>query len=136
MYEKEGEVNKLGMRAYSADLRRRIIAVKEKRESSAEVGKRFAVGVRTVERYWQRYREQGHCRVGKVGGHLRSRLSGHEATISAWIDEQSDLSLKELRARCQKQLEVKLTVSALWYRLKAMGLSYKKSDARRRAAAS
>jgi transposase len=123
------------MRAYSEDLRRRIIAAKAKGESSAEVGKRFAVGARTVERYWQRYRERGHCRAGKMGGHLRSRLVGHEATIGAWIEEQSDLSLEELRARCQKQLGVKLTVSALWYRLKAMGLSYKKSDARRRATA-
>lgn len=124
------------MRAYSHDLRQRILACKKRGGSSAEVGKRFAVAVRTVERYWQRYREQGHCRVGKVGGHLRSRLTGHEATISAWIEEQSDLSLEELRLRCQKQLGVKLTVSALWYRLKALGLSYKKSDARRRATAS
>ena len=43
------------MKAYSEDLRKRVIAAKEKGQSSAVVARRFSVNVRTVERYWKRY---------------------------------------------------------------------------------
>ena len=121
------------MRPYSEDLRARIIADKQAGKASAEVAKRFAVSQRTVERYWERYEEKGHCRVEQMGGHLQSRLAGHEKVVASWITAQPDLSLEELCARCQKELNVTLSVSGLWHRLKAMGLSYKKKDARRRA---
>ncbi len=121
------------MRPFSKDLRERIIAAKEAGQSSAGVAERFAIGVRTVERYWERYREEGHCRTGQIGGHRRSRLAGHEPTVASWIEAQPSLSLEELSERCQKELAVTLTPSAIWYRLKAMGLTYKKSGPRRRA---
>lgn len=121
------------MRPYGEDLRKRIIADKRAGKSSAKVAERFAVSQRTVERYWERYEKKGHCRVGQIGGHLPSRLAGHEKVVAGWIEAQPDLTLEELSARCQKELNVTLSVSGLWHRLKAMGLSYKKKDARRRA---
>ena len=123
------------MRPYSEDLRARIIAGKKAGESSAKVAERLRVHVRTVERYWERYGEKGHCLPEKIGGYRRSRLAGHEKTVESWIKAEPSLSLEKLCARCQKQLGVTLTVSALWHRLKAMGLSFKKNDARRRAGA-
>src|SRR5258707_5823569 len=124
------------MRPYSEDLRKRIIAAKRAGKSSAEVARRFAVSQRTVERYWERYEQKGHCRVKQIGGYRRSRLAGHEKVVASWIEAQPDLSLEELCLRCQKELDVALSVSALWHGLKALGLSYKKKDARRRAGAS
>lgn len=114
------------MRPYSEDLRERIIAAKQAGESSQRVAERFAVDVRTVERYWERYREKGHCRKGQIGGHRRSRLQGHEETVASWIEAQPSMTLQELSERCQRELGVSLTVSALWHRLKAMGLAFKK----------
>lgn len=121
------------MRPYGEDLRKRIIADKRAGKSSAEVAERFEVSQRTVERYWERYEQKGHCRVEQIGGHLQSRLAGHEKVVASWIAAQPDLSLEELCERCRKELNVTLSVSGLWHRLKAMGLSYKKKDARRRA---
>jgi transposase len=121
------------MRPYSEDLRKRIIGAKRAGKSSAEVARRFAVSQRTVERYWERYEQKGHCRAEQIGGYRRSRLAGHEKIVASWIEAQPDLSLAELSLRCQKELNVALTSSALWHRLKALGLSYKKKDARRRA---
>ena len=126
MYKAERRPTKLGMRALSQDLRERIVEAREAGSSSAEVAQRFAVSARTVDRYWQRQREEGHCRAGKHGGHLRSRLEGHEDTVRAWIEEKNDLTLEALCGRLDKQLGIKLGVSALWYRLEAMGLAYKK----------
>jgi transposase len=110
----------------SQDLRERIVEARGAGSSSAKVAERFAVSVRTVDRYWQRQREQGHCRAGKHGGHLRSRLEGHEDTVRAWIAEKNDLTLEALSRRLHEELGIKLGVSALWYRLEAMGLTYKK----------
>lgn len=132
MYDSAEVGNKLGMRPYSEDLRKRVIAAKRAGKSSAEVAERLALSQRTVERYWERYGQKGHCRVEQIGGYRRSRLAGHEKVVAAWIEAQPDLSLEELCLRCQKELHVTLTVSALWHRLKALGLSYKKKDARRR----
>jgi transposase len=114
------------MRAYSEDLRERIIGARSQGQSSAEVAKRFGVSVRAVDRYWQRYRERGHWRIGKIGGHLRSRLDAHEARLRDWIAESPDQTLEELRVRCGEELGVRISVSGLWYRLKAMGISFKK----------
>ena len=121
------------MRPYGDDLRKRIIAAKKSGKTNAEVAERFEVCERTVERYWRRFEEKGHCRVEQIGGHLKSRLAGHEEVVASWIAAQPDLTLEELCERCQKELNVSLSLSGLWHRLKAMGLSYKKKDARRRA---
>lgn len=66
MYDLAARSNKLGMRPYGEDLRKRIIADKRAGKSSAEVAERFEVSQRTVERYWQRYEEKGHCRVKQL----------------------------------------------------------------------
>lgn len=121
------------MRPFSEDLRKRVIAAKKAGQASAKVAERLAIDVRTVERYWKRYRDDGHCRPLQVGGHRRSRLAGHEATVESWIKADPSLTLQELAERCRQQLQVTLTVSALWHRLQAMGLSFKKNAARRRA---
>jgi transposase len=43
------------------------------------------------------------------------------------------LSLAELQQRCEDHLKVSIGITALWHRLRQLGLSYKKNDARRRA---
>lgn len=114
------------MRAFSNDLRERIVAARAAGERRCEVAKRFSVSLGSVDRFWKRYRELGHARKGKHGGHLRSRLEGHEQTLKDWIAKENDLTLGQLCARLDEQLGIKLGVSSLWYRLDAMGLTYKK----------
>lgn len=121
------------MRAYSQDLRKRVIAGREKGQSGAVVARRLSLSVRTVERYWRRYQESGQTSSQRQGGHMRSRLAEHDATLDKWIEREPDLTLEELCQRCQKQLHISISVPALWHRLKRIGLSFKKNDARRRA---
>ena len=115
-----------GMRPLSADLRERIVAARGGGMRSAEVAERFAVSVSSVDRLWRRQREQGHCRADKMGRARRSRLDAHEETVRGWIAEQNDLTLEVMSRRLREELGVKLGVSALWSRLKVMGLSFKK----------
>jgi transposase len=124
------------MKSISEDLRKRIVKAREKGESAAEVSKRFAVSLSSVGRYWRAYAQHGHCRPKQRGGYRRSRLEDHTQTIRSWIAERADLTLWELQKRCRQELSVKIGLNALWHQLDQLGLSYKKNDARRRAAKS
>jgi len=121
------------MRPYSEDLRERIVKSRKEGKSAQEISKTFQVCVRTVQRYVKAKEQSGSLTPRKIGGHLRSRLEAHDETLCAWIAETPDLTLEEIRARCQKQLRVKIGLNALWKRIERLGLSFKKNAARRRA---
>lgn len=121
------------MKAYALDLRERVLRARNQGHSAQDVAKQFSLSKRTVERYWRRYQATGQTTAGQMGGHRRSRLATHDATLRAWIGEEPDLTLAQLQQRCREQLQVRLGVTALWHRLERLGLSYKKNAARRRA---
>ena len=121
------------IRAYRQNLRDKIIAGREQGLSGSVLARRYGVTVRTVERYWKRYRESGQSCAKPMGCYRRSKLADHDATLEAWIQERNDISMAELQQRCAEELGVGISINALWYRLKRLGLSYKKNDARRRA---
>jgi transposase len=120
------------MRPLSQDLRQRIIAARERGEGTGEVSRFFGVSRKSVERFWNQHCRTGQCLPKKVGGYRRSRLANHDRTLQRWIEAKSDLSLAELQQRCQDRLQVRIGITALWHRLRRLGLSYKKNDARRR----
>src|ERR1700744_219282 len=117
----------------SQDLRKRIIAARERGDGTGEVCQRFGVSRRSVERFWKAHCSTGQCLPKKVGGYRRSRLADHDQMLQRWIEAKPDLSLVELQHRCQARLHISIGITALWHRLRRLGLSYKKNDARRRA---
>lgn len=121
------------MRPLSRDLRQRIIRARQAGQGTGEVCKRYGVSRKSVERFWKEHCLTGSCQPKKIGGYRRSRLEKHDRTLRRWLGTQPDLTLYELQARCLKQLQVTIGITALWQRLKQLGLSYKKNDARRRA---
>ena len=121
------------MRPLSQDLRQRIIAAREHGEGAGEVCQRFGVSRKSVERFCREHGRTGQCLPKQIGGYRRSRLAKHDRLLQDWIEAQPDLTLVELQQRCRKQLQVAIGITALWHRLRRLGLSYKKNDARRRA---
>jgi transposase len=121
------------MRPLSQDLRQRIVAARERGEGTGEVCKHFGVSRKSVERFWNEQRLTGQCLPKKIGGYRCSRLAPHDHRIERWIQTQPDLSLAQLQQRCLDQLDVSIGITALWHRLRRLGLSFKKNDVRRRA---
>ena len=119
------------MKSYSLDLRERLVAGRQKGQSAEELAKRFGVSKRSVERYWSRKQETGSVASKRRGGYRRSRLEGHDETLRGWIDAHADLTLEQLRERLRAELGIELSVSALWYRLDRLGLSFKKKHSAR-----
>ena len=115
------------MKTCSSDLRERIVAARDEGYSAAEVGQRFKVSKRSVERYWKQYQQSGHILPKQRGGYKKSRLAGHDDKLKQWIADQPDLTLEELKGLCADQLGVKIGLNALWQRLDKLGLSFKKT---------
>jgi transposase len=120
------------MRPLSQDLRQRIIAAREQGEGTGEVSKRFGISRKSVERFWKEHRLTGQCLPKQIGGYRQSRLAPHDRQLQRWIQSQPDLSLAQLQERCWERLAVRIGTTAMWHRLRRLGLSHKKNDARRR----
>jgi transposase len=119
-------------RAYSMDLRQRVIEAYDQGQTVAEVAKRFAVSPSFIEKLQQRRRESGTLEPKPHGGGRQPLLSpAHDESLRALLAAQPDTTLAELRAK----LGIKVHLSTLWYRLRRLGLTFKKNADRGRASA-
>jgi transposase len=112
------------MKAYSMDLRERVVAACDAgRESRTEIAKRFNVSTAWIRRLLQRRRQRGEYgpsttkrgRKPIFDGPLRERLE-------ALIAEQPDVTLAELRDRTG----VDCTLAAICKTLQRLGYRRKK----------
>lgn len=87
----------------------------------------FGVSVSFVEKLLQRYRTTDTIAAKPHGGGQTKRLddAGHQR-IRAWIHEQPDLTLAELRIKTRQELGATLSLTTLWRVLKRLGLTRKK----------
>jgi transposase len=119
-------------KAYSMDLRKRVIEACDQGETIAQVAQRFAVSTSFVNKLRQRRRERGTLAAKPHGGGRQPVLSPeHDQRLRALLAAQPDLTLEALRAK----LGVKVHLSSLWYRLRRLGLRFKKNAGSGRARA-
>jgi transposase len=120
------------VRAYSIDLRERVVAWVAKGRSTRATAKVFGVSVASVVKWSQRQRRTGSVAPGKVGGHRRPLLLGEREWLLARLADQPDLTLRALLAELGER-GIKVSYGALWLFLQRQGLSFKKNRARQRA---
>jgi len=118
-------------KAYSMDLRERILVACESGQGAAEVAQRYAVSESFIEKLKRRYRESGSLAPKPHAGGRQPLLAAYEAAIRAQFQEQPDTTLAELR----EILGVKVQLSTLWYYLQRLGLTFKKNRPSRRTGA-
>lgn len=122
------------MRAYSQDLRDRVLRALERGERPAEIARRFEVSRVWVYQVREDWQAEGRRSSLRVGGYRRSCLAERESEVRGWIEAEVDLTLAEICARlAQKGIQIK--VPALWHQLDKWGLTLKKNPARQRARA-
>lgn len=108
------------MRAYSLDLRRRVLADSDAGQSTWRVAKKYHVSPAWVRRLKQRRRETGEIGPRRSGGR-RLRIIDR-ARLAALVAQQPDATLVELRAR----LGIQCSLSGLWKALDALRFTVKK----------
>lgn len=114
------------MRAYSMDLRERVLADCDAGVRTISVARKFSVSASWIRRLKQRRRESGEIapRRGKTGP--KPKLAEYEEKLEELVREKPDATLSELRDK----VGVKVSLNTVWRTLKALGLTLKKSPPR------
>jgi transposase len=114
---------------YSTDLRERVIRCYEQGELGQEaVAKRFSVSVRTFKRWWKRYETARTIAPARLGGRRKPKVEeARREQIGVWLQEKSDLTLRELCQRYKEHVGVSMSHSAMARGLKRLKVSRKKN---------
>ncbi|MEM9446133.1 MAG: IS630 transposase-related protein [Verrucomicrobiota bacterium] len=121
------------MKAYSRDIREKVIKALESGKSNREVAENFGISRKTVWEYSKRYKQRGEVYYKQHGGHRKSKFDPHKKQVVHWLKQKPEMTLKQLSLKLQKQCQVKLTLRTLHYHLKKMNFSYKKNATGKRA---
>jgi transposase len=111
------------MRAYSMDLRVRVLEAADAGEATAELAERFAVSPAWVRRLKQRRRATGEVAPRKARDPRVPKLRDHLPRIRELLARTPDMTLAELR----DELALAVALSTLWAAVRSLGLTFKKS---------
>src|ERR1700675_2485253 len=99
-------------KAYSGDLRARVIGTVASGASRREAAELFEVAVSTAVKWLARLRDTGRSAAKPPGGST-SPLEEHAAVILGLVDKRPDATLKEMLAALGKG-RIRTSRSALW----------------------
>ena len=119
-------------RAYSQDLRSRLIEIVESGRSARSTAKLFRVSASSAVKWVQRWRRTGSVSANPVRGHRRRVLEAHAEWLLKLVATRSDLTLKEIRANLAKR-GVRVSIGTLWNFFERQNISFKKKPLRQRA---
>ena len=120
-------------KAYSDDLRRKMLEVHERGEGTLEdLAERFCVSLGWASKVSATYSRTGQMERPRGG------KRGRKSKVTAEIDEflraavaaKSDLILEELKALLYEKKQFRISIGWLWAALRRLGLSLKKNSAR------
>jgi transposase len=121
-------------KAYSCDLRERVIEAVETGASRREAAERFEVSVSSAVKWVQRWRARRSAAPKPRGGST-SPLEEVATEVLALIAERPDVTLVETVAELRKR-RIRTSRSSLWRFLDRHNITLKKKPASRRTAAS
>ncbi len=111
------------MRAYSLDLRERVLRDSDAGMMAGAVAEKYSVSGSWVRVLKQRYRETGEIGPRPQRYGPRPKLESHLHTLAALIAEQPDRTLAEL----QEALGVDVSIPTICRAVQQLGLKVKKN---------
>ncbi len=118
-------------RAYSLDLRERVVAVVAAGSSCRVAAAMFKVSVSSVVKWSQRFRSEGSPAARRVGGRRPYALAAERDWLLGRLAEQPDVTLRALLSELADR-GIKVCYYAVWHFFEHEGISFKKKSARRR----
>ena len=119
-------------KAYSDDLRSRVVEVLMAGSTVRAAAQRFNVGVSSVVRWGQRFRDTGSVSPKPLGVKRGSCLAGHREWLLARIAAAPDLTLEEIRSELAAR-GVGVGYGTVWRFFAGEGVTFKKNRTRQRA---
>ena len=123
------------VKAYSTDLRERVVRFVEAGNSCHEASRHFATSPSFVINLMELWRQTGSLEPRKQGSRRPGKLAPHREFILARFQETPDVTMPELAAQL-KERGVSVDPSSLSHFLIRNGLSYKKNRSGKRNPAS
>ena len=122
-------------RAYSDDLRRRILQAYQQEEGSeARLAQRFRVSVSYVKKIRRQLRRTGQMeRVPHHPGRKPKFTEPVRQQLRSWLEQPPDLTLAELQEQLRRQADVAVSLPSLWTVLRKIGMRLKKSHSTRKS---
>lgn len=117
-------------KAYSTDLRSRVVAARENGKSVAEIMEIFEVSAWCIGDWTRRKQETGSLKNDYNNCGRDRILACHEELLRSIVNKKPDATLEEIR----DQLPGDVCISTVHYNLIALGITYKKNSIRNRAA--
>lgn len=112
-------------RAFSDDLRSRVLAASRGGISARSAAARFGIGISTAIA-WIASAQAGRLSPAKQGRRSGSRLDAHEDFIVSMIEEAKDTTLNEMVLRLHEERTVSIGRRALDVWLRKRGWTFKK----------
>jgi len=119
-------------RAYSLDLRERVVEAVGAGQSCRAVASTFKVSVASVVKWAQRSRAEGSPAARQMGGYKPYVLAGERDWLLQRLAAQPDLTLRGLLAELAER-GIKVSYYAVWHFFEHEGITFKKKLARQRA---
>ena len=119
-------------RAYSLDLRERVVCAVASGQSCRQVASTFGVSVASVVKWSQRFRMTGSPAPRPRGGHRPYALAGERDWLLGRLAEKPDVTLRALVAELAER-GIVVSYYAVWHFFEHQGVSFKKKPARQRA---
>jgi transposase len=123
------------VRAYSLDLRERVVAAVVAGQSCRAAASTFGVSVASVVKWSQRLRATGNVAAKPAGGKRPRSLAGERDWLMARLAAVPDLTLRALVAELREH-GVETSYGSVWRIVHDEGISFKKNSVRHRAGSS
>ena len=117
------------MKAYSLDLRQRIVEAVKSGKDKHSVAEQFKVSYTSVRNYLKL--DAGGCLEPTKKKQTRPLKKFTRESIDAmktWLEEKNDITLKEIQERLQDEFSIRVTHSSIWERLQVIELTLKKQS--------
>jgi transposase len=113
-------------RAYSQDLRARVIDAALAGMAARQAAVRFGVGIATAIVWVRRARETGERTARLQGQPRRSKLDPHRDFLLGLIEAKDDISLVEMQERLAAERGIRASVGTIWTVLDRCNMTVKK----------
>jgi transposase len=114
-------------KAYSQDLRERVMAAVDSGTGAYAAASIFLVSVSYIYKVLGRRKRTGETGARPWAGGPKPKLAAHDEALRARVINKPDATLAELQAWLMAQHNVKVSIGCLWKRLRQLGLTLKKS---------
>ena len=101
------------MKAYSQDLRQRLLQTVDEGKTQAQAAHLLKVSETTVKRYVRQRREKGHVRPKPIPGRPPRKRAPLEAQLPLQLEKQLDATLQEHCDTWEAKAGIKVSISTM-----------------------